>query len=483
MEKNQHFQIKETGIVKGVKKNLAKIEGLPTCMSGQIVEFQSGTKGLITGFNQQAVYVLILGDEAEIRADEPVYSRMETFKIPVGEGFLGRVVNSLGEACDGLGLITTSIFQPIFKEAPSNTERGKIKEQLLTGIKAIDTIVPVAKGQKQLIMGDRITGKTSIATTAILNQKGKDVICVYCCIGKSLFDAGRTIQLLEESGALNYTIVLLAGAQASVGEQYLAPYAAASVGEYFMRQGKDVLVVFDDLTNHAWAYREISLLMERPPGREAYPGDIFYIHAQLLERAGKLNSGLGGGSMTFLPIVETLEGDVTGYIPSNLISITDGQIYLSSQLFNEGFKPAVDFNLSISTVGNQAQKYSLKKLSANLRFEYTQYRRILPLARLKTAFSKTAEFKIKRGQVITELLIQHKNMPVSEEEMMIVLYAFSTSILDDLPMEEVRRFKDKIFHFITESNSALMDKLKKEQKLSVETARKLDEYCRKFFAG
>ena len=475
------FQIKETGVVKGIKKIIVRVEGLPTCMNGQMVNFDSGVKGLIMDFDQKETLVLILGDEAKVKAGELVYSKRGSFNIPVGDNFLGRIVNSLGFACDGKPPVVPSAFYPIFREAPSAMDRTDLKEQLISGVRIIDSITPLAKGQRQLIMGNRISGKTAITNSIILNQKDKNVICIYCHIGKSSSSLSKVIQLFQQSEVFKYTIIVSAGAAASLGEQYLAPYTAASIGEYFMYNGQDVLVVFDDLTKHAWCYRELSLLMERPPGREAYPGDIYYIHSQLLERAAKLNSEVGGGSMTFLPIVETLEGDVTGYIPSNLISMTDGQIYLNTTLFNEGFRPAVDFNLSVSIVGSRVHNPILKQLTSKLRFEYVEYRKLLSLSRLKADLSASAEEKIRKGKIITELFIQDKNEQADIEETIILLYAFEHSFLNNLSDKKLRRFKKEVYNFTLKFKPSLIEKLKKEKKLTVSAMREIDKCLREFF--
>lgn len=371
------FDVREVGTVKSLRKFIVVAEGLPSCINGQIVEFASGIKGLLMGFTEEKAQILILGSASSIKTGDEVYNKGRALTLPVGEGFLGRVVNSLCEPQDGSGPIEAADYYPVFRGARGVMDRIPVDQTLETGTMILDTVIPIAKGQRQLFIGDRLTGKTTVALDAILTQKGKDVICVYCCIGKTYSSLLKTINILKQKGALNYTIVVSGVASTSAGEQYLAPYTAATLGEYFMYQGGDVLVVFDDLTKHAWVYRQISLLLERAPGREAYPGDIFYLHSQLMERAGYLKPELGGGSMTFFPIVEILQGDVTGYIPTNLISMTDGQIYFSTPLFNRGFKPAIDFGLSVSRIGNRAQWPAMKELSKSLRLEYLQYRELL----------------------------------------------------------------------------------------------------------
>lgn len=371
---------------------------------------------MIMGFTERDVMTLILGNEVRVRIGDAVTSRAETFLIPVGEKFVGRLVNALSEPCDGKGRIEPSAHFPIMREAPETMDRAPADAFLPTGTMIVDAFIPLAKGQRQMIVGDRMTGKTTVAVDAILNQAGKNVVCIYCCIGKSHTALTRVVSLLKTRHALDYTTVVAATAASPAGQQYLVPFTAATLGEYFMQQGRDVLVVLDDMTKHAWCYRQLSLLLGRPPGREAYPGDIFYLHTQLMERAGKLGREQKGGSMTFLLVVDTLHGDVTGFIPSNFVSMTDGQIYLSSDLFKEGFKPSVDIAQSVSIIGSRVQPAQLKEKSAPLRLEYVQYRDLLRLTKLKVGLSPEAEAKIKRGEMITALLRQDKNAPMSLEK-------------------------------------------------------------------
>ena len=387
----------------------------------------------------------------------------------------------MGEPCDSKGKIEPEGEYPIIKEAPDTMDRADTTACLETGTRIIDAVVPISKGQRQLIIGDRMTGKTTIALDAILSQKNNNVICIYCCIGKSFSSLVKAVQLFKQRGALDYTITIASSASTTVGEQYLAPYAACALGEYFFNNGQDVLVVFDDLTKHAWAYRQISLLLERPPGREAYPGDIYYIHSQLLERAGKLNQELGGGSMTFLPIVDTLQGDVTGFIPSNLISITDGQVYLNSSLFAEGFKPAVDFSMSVSIIGSKNQSPILRKLTGSIRLEYTQYKELLRLTKLKSNVSAEAEHKIHRGEIISEIFTQEKNNPSSIGELIILLYALDKKILDDLDMARVKMFKREIWAYITEHHQDFAEKLKGSKELTQFLTKELDTIIVTYF--
>ncbi len=422
--KDAGFEVKEVGQVQSVRKFIVIAKGLPSCMNGQIVEFANGVRGLVMGFTEEKVQILVLGDASSIRAGNDVYNKAESLRLPVSDGFIGRCVNALCQPQDGQGPIEVDQYLPVFKVAPGVMDRMPVKDTLESGTLIIDAIIPLAKGQRQLLIGDRLTGKTTVAMDAILNQKGKGVICIYCCIGKPYSSLLKILDILKDKEALEYTVVVSAVAAVSTGEQYLAPYSACMLGEYFMNKGKDVLLVHDDLTKHAWIYRQISLLLERAPGREAYPGDTFYIHSQLMERAGFMRQELGGGSMTFLPIVEILQGDLTGYIPTNLVSMTDGQLYFSTALFNKGFKPAIDFGLSVSRIGNKAQWPSMKSLSKSLRLDYLQYKELLQMTQLRTTgLSKEAELRLKRGEAINQLIVQDKNKPVALEEQIIYLFA------------------------------------------------------------
>jgi len=469
------FEVREVGFVQSVRKVIVIATGLPSCINGQIVEFANGILGLVMGFTEDKVQILALGDATSIRAGDEVYNKGKSLKLPAGDAFLGRVVNGLCQPQDELGPIEATELYSVFKIAPGVMERTPVKETLETGTLILDAIIPIAKGQRQLIIGDRLTGKTTVAVDAILNQKGKDVICIYCCIGKPYTALLKVLDILNERKALQYTIVVTGIASLSTGEQYLSPYTACMLGEYFMNQGRDVLVVFDDLTKHAWIYRQISLLLERAPGREAYPGDIFYIHSQLVERAGYLKPELGGGSMTFFPIVDILQGDVTGYISTNIISMTDGQLYFSTGLFNKGFKPAIDFGLSVSRIGNKAQWPPMKELSKSLRLDYLQYKELLQMTQLRTTgLSKEAEARLKRGEAINQLIIQEKNKPVALEEQVIYLYALSKGMLDSLSSAQIKRFKEEILAFTEKAYPGFSSTLRKSQSLDDEIRGKID---------
>lgn len=480
-KKAAKFEVREVGEVHSVRKFIVIARGLPSCINGQIVEFSSGTLGLVMGFTEEKVQILVLGDASAIRAGDEVYNKGRSLELGVGEAFLGRIVNGLAHPQDGLGEIIAKDNFPVFRVAPGVMERVPVKESLETGTLILDAIIPIAKGQRQLIIGDRLTGKTTVALDAIINQKGKDVICIYCCIGKPYSALLKALETLKEKEVLNYAIIVSGVASLSVGEQYLAPYTAAMLGEYFMYSGRDVLVIFDDLTKHAWVYREISLLLERAPGREAYPGDIFYIHSQLMERAGYLAPARGGGSMTFFPIVEILQGDVTGYISTNIISMTDGQLYFSTALFNKGFKPPIDFGLSVSRIGNKTQWPAMKELSKTLRLDYLQYKELLQMTQLRTGgLSKQAQARLKRGEAINQLIIQEKNRPVAIEEQIIYLYALNHGMLDNLSAPRIKQFRQGIFDFINKQYPEFYFQVRNTQQLTQDMKEKLEACLKEY---
>jgi len=475
------IEIREVGFVKDVRRGIARVGGLPSCVYGQMVQFPEGTKGIVMGFNPDEVLVIILGSEGRITVGDNVTSLTDLLTVPVGEGFLGRIVNSLAEPVDGRGPIPSSDSFPIFIEAPGVIEREPVIEPLLTGIKIIDLVIPIGRGQRELIIGDRQVGKSTIGIDSILNQKDQDVICIYCWIGGPQAVLKKIIQTLIDKDALKYTIVLTASADTAAAEQYIAPYAACALGEYFMYNGKHVLVVFDDLTKHAWIYRQMSLLLERSPGREAYPGDIFYLHSQMLERAGKLKKERGGGSMTFLPIVETLQGDISGYIQTNLISITDGQLYINSDLFREGFKPAIDLGLSVSRIGSRVQYPGIKEVGAGLRLEYAQYREMLRMTKLRTRLSAEAMAKMKRGEALSELLMQTNNQPIPIEEELVLFYAFRRKVLEVLSPPMLKKFIGRFYKHLVAENPKLLSLIKDKKELTQEVKVGLDKMLVNFF--
>jgi F-type H+-transporting ATPase subunit alpha len=478
------IQMKEYGVVAEIKQDIAHIKGLTNCMNGQLVHFEGGSQGVIVGFDGEYELAMIVKEAAKTKPGDKLYSTIESCTVPVGEGFLGRVVNGLAEPTDGNGPVKAVKRYPIFGQAPPVLERSPLKEALETGVKILDMMNPVGKGQRQLILGDRVTGKTTIATDAILNQKGKNVICIYCCIGKAEASLNRVLELFRDQGVMEYAIVVSATASASVGQQYLAPYVAASIGEYFMQEkGRDVFVVFDDLTKHAWVYRQMSLLLERSPGRDAYPGDIFYLHSQLVERAGKLNPERGGGSMTFFPIVETVQGDVTGYIPTNIISMTDGQLYVSTPLFTEGFKPAIDIGLSVSRIGSKVQWPAMRKLAGILRLEYIQFKELEKLTRIKAGVSETVEKRLRKGRVVAEILKQDKNAPVAVERQVLLLYALANGFMDHLLPEQVDVYQRGLWNHVTRERPALIQDLIAKKDLTDEIKGGLHEQLTAYGRG
>ena len=474
------FEVREVGSVKSVREMIVRAVGLPSCMNGQMVEFANGARGMVMGFTEHEVQILLFGGKGRIRAGDEVYNRGEEFRLPVGEPFIGRIVNSLCEPVDGKEPVRGAEAYSVFGSAPGVMERLPVEQTLETGTRILDAVIPIARGQRQLIIGDRMTGKTTLGVDAILNQEGKNVVCIYCCTGKTYSSLVKVIRLFQARGAMAYTIVVGAPASTPAGEQYLSPYTTATLGEYFMRHGRDVLVVFDDLTKHAWVYRQLSLLLERAPGREAYPGDIFYIHSQLLERGGYLSKEAGEGSMTFLPICDILQGDVTGYVPSNLVSITDGQIYLSTELFNKGIRPAIDFGLSVSRIGSKAQWPAMKELSGRLRLEYVQYQELLQMTQLRTNLSSEAAARLKRGETITALLVQDKNQPAAMEDQVLQLYALRSGMLDEFSLEQIRRFKREFGPAIRKWFPELVADIRKQRRITGELKRLMDEALKRY---
>lgn len=423
------IDIRQSGVITEIKRGVVKLSGLPTCIMGQLLELTAGVQGFVIGFTDKEVLALTLGREADLSVGQTVSVRQQPLRIPVSEELLGRVVSPLVEPMDGLPALPSPTLRALFCEAPGIMMRSPVERQLCTGTSVIDAMIPLGKGQRELIIGDRMTGKTALALDTVLSQRESGVVCIYCAIGQSQQKLRQVIQLLSEQKALPYSLVVAASASQQASEQFLAPFAAATLGEYFMAQGRDVVVIFDDLSKHAWAYRQLSLLLERPPGREAYPGDMFYIHAQLMERAGQLSSEKGGGSMTFLPICETQQGDVTGYISSNLISMTDGQLYLSSELFYEGIKPAIDVGLSVSRIGNKVQSPLLRESSGSLRLELLQHRELIRLNRFSAARSEEALRRQERGNLIRRLIAQQEHRPRTLADQTLFLYALKMGLL------------------------------------------------------
>ncbi len=471
----------EEGVVRVIRGCIVIVDGFKNCLSGQVIRFGYGTMGIIIGFDAEQAQVLIIRQVDQLKTGDKALATLEPFTTPVGRNFIGRIVNPLAEPMDGLGPIEPDEVGPIFVQAPSILERAILEKTLETGVKVIDAMIPVGFGQRELILGDKMTGKTTIATDAIINQKHTGVICIYCCIGKAHSSLGKVVQLFLDNDCFKYTCIVAATAAAPPGQLYLAPYVACSIGEYFMKQGRDVFVVFDDFTKHAWAYREISLLLERAPGRDSYPGDIFYLHSKLVERAAYLSKKRGGGSMTHFPIVETLEGDLTGYVQSNLVSMTDGQIMVSAPLFGEGQKPAVDLGLSVSRVGSKVQWPIIKKLSGPLRLEYLQYREILRVSKLKTSgSSEEAENQLRAGTVLTELLKQGPAKPVPMEALALILLAYNKKILHEMSVDEVNRFQSEILDYVRKRNPEFLKKLRETRNMDEEMMKVCEEMEREY---
>lgn len=462
------IQTMDSGTIIQIGDGIARVYGLDDCMQGELLEFPNGVFGMALNLEQDNVGCVLLGSEEGIKEGDIVKRTNRITEVPVGEGLLGRVVNSLGEEIDGKGPINYSGTRPIEVHAPSIIDRSSVNEPMQTGIKAIDAMIPIGRGQRELIIGDRQTGKTAIAIDTILNQRGKDVICIYVAIGQKQSTVAHIVNTLEEMGALDYSIIVAGTASESAPLQYLAPYSGCSIGEYFMHQGKDVLIIYDDLSKHAVAYRTMSLLLRRPPGREAYPGDVFYIHSRLLERAAKLSKENGGGSLTALPIIETLAGDVTAYIPTNVISITDGQIFLESELFYSGQRPPVNAGISVSRVGGNAQIKAMKQVSGTLRLELAQYRELSAFAQFGSDLDADSKRRLEKGKRIVEILKQDQYSPMDVEKQILILYATVNDFLSDIKVADVRRFEREFLEYADTHYRELLKTIVTEKTLTDE---------------
>ena len=442
------LQSSETGIVILVGDGIAKVSGLDKCMAGELVEFPNGSYGMAQNLEEDTVSVVILGTDSGIKEGDTVKRTGRVVSVPVGKALIGRVVNALGEPIDGKGPILAEAYRPIESPAPGIIDREPVNVPLQTGIKAIDSMIPIGRGQRELIIGDRQTGKTTIATDTILNQKGKDVICIYVAIGQKRSTVAQIVNNLTIGGAMDYTIVVSATASELAPMQYIAPYAGCTMGEHFMHQGKDVLVIYDDLSKHAVAYRAISLLIRRPPGREAYPGDVFYIHSRLLERAAHMSESKGGGSLTALPIIETQAGDVSAYIPTNVISITDGQIFLETELFNAGIMPAVNPGISVSRVGGNAQIKAMKKVAGSLKLLYSQYRELQSFAQFGSDLDADTKARLAQGERIVAVLKQRNNAPAEVAHQVCIIYAVVNGYLKDIAVDRIPEFEKRLQEFM-----------------------------------
>ena len=463
------IEVSETGVVILVGDGIAKASGLDKCMAGELVEFPDGSYGMAQNLEEETVSIVILGSDQGIKEGDIVKRTGKVVSVPVGKNLIGRVVNALGEPIDGKGAIEAEAFKAIESPAPGIIERKHVSKPLQTGIKAIDSMIPIGRGQRELIIGDRQTGKTTIATDTILNQKGKDVICIYVAIGQKRSTVAQVVNNLTLGGAMDYTIVVSATASELAPMQYIAPYSGCTMGEYFMHQGKDVLVIYDDLSKHAVAYRAISLLIRRPPGREAYPGDVFYLHSRLLERAAQLSPELGGGSLTALPIIETQAGDVSAYIPTNVISITDGQIFLETELFNSGIMPAVNPGISVSRVGGDAQIKAMKKVAGSLKLLYSQYRELQSFAQFGSDLDADTKQRLALGERIVAVLKQKNNSPKEVAQQVCIIYAVTKGYLTNIPVEQIPEFEKRLEEHMDNRHSDVLEAIRSTGKLEPET--------------
>ena len=465
----------ETGTVLMVGDGIARASGLINCMAGELLEFEDGSFGMAQNLEENSVSIVLFGDDSGIGEGQTVKRTGKVVSVPVGEAMIGRVVNALGQPIDGAGPVVTSEYRAIESPAPGICERQGVNQPLQTGIKAIDSMVPIGRGQRELIIGDRQTGKTTLAADTIINQKGKDVICIYVAIGQKRSTVSSLVETLTRNGAMDYTIVVAATASEASPLQYIAPYSGCAMGEYFMYKGKDVLIIYDDLSKHAVAYRALSLLIRRPPGREAYPGDVFYLHSRLLERAARLDEAHGGGSLTALPIIETQAGDVSAYIPTNVISITDGQIFLETELFHSGVMPAVNPGISVSRVGGNAQIKAMKKVAGTLKLIYSQYRELQSFAQFGSDLDADTKARLEQGARIVEVLKQNQNAPVPVEKQVAILYAVTKRILSRVATEDVRTYEAGLYTWIDSDaqGAAAMQEIRSTGALSAETEEKL----------
>ena len=475
--------VEEVGKVIYSADGIAKVYGLTNVMAGEMVEFETGEKGLVFNLETDSVGVVVLGKGTDITEGSSVKRLKRLISVPVGEALIGRVVNALGEPIDGKGAIEANEYRYVEEKAPGIMARKSVHEPLQTGIKAIDALVPIGRGQRELIIGDRQTGKTTVALDTILNQKNEDVICIYVAIGQKQSTVANIVRILEEHGAMEYTIVVNASASEAASLKFLAPYAGVTMGEYFRDNGRHALIVYDDLSKHADAYREMSLLLRRPPGREAYPGDVFYLHSRLLERAAKLNDELGAGSLTALPIIETKGGDVAAYIPTNVISITDGQIFLETNLFNKGIRPAINVGLSVSRVGGAAQIKAMKQVAGNLRLDLAQYRELEAFSQFASDLDEASRKQLERGERLVEVLKQPAYSPLPVEKQVVIIYAGTRGYLDDISPRSIRKFEDELYPFIETKYPQIFENIRTKKKLDEETEEQLKKALEEFKAG
>jgi F-type H+/Na+-transporting ATPase subunit alpha len=479
--------VAEVGSVISIGDGIARVHGVERAMAGEMLEFPGGLFGIALNLEEESVGAVLLGGSKEVKEGDPVKRTGRIISVPVGDAMLGRVVNALGQPIDGKGPILTKESLPIERIAPGVVDRQPVKEPLQTGLKSIDGMVPIGRGQRELIIGDRQTGKTAVAVDAIINQRGKGVICIYNAVGQKQSTVAQVVRTLEEYDALSYTIVVSASASDPAPMLYISPYSACALGEYFRDSGRHALVVYDDLSKHAQAYREISLLLRRPPGREAYPGDVFYLHSRLLERAAKLNTSLGGGSLTALPIIETQAGDLSAYIPTNVISITDGQIFLESDLFHQGVRPAINVGNSVSRVGGSAQIRAMRQVAGSLRLDLAQYRELAAFAQFGSDLDKSTQAQLNRGRRLVEILKQPQYAPLAVEKQVAIIYAATKGFLDDVPVEEVRRYEEDLYRFLETRQAGVLSGIAEKKILDDEVKGALEgalaEFGKSFMAG
>jgi len=480
------IRVDEVGTVIALGDGIARIHGLDKVMYGEMIEFPHGIAGLAMNLEEEQVGAVLMGDYTELREGDVVKRTGTILSVPVGEAMIGRVVNALGQPIDDKGPINTTEKLPIERLAPGVVDRQSVREPMMTGLKAVDSMIPIGRGQRELIIGDRQTGKTAIALDTIINNAKNDLICIYCAIGQKRSSVAQVVQTLTENGAMDYTVVVAATASEPAPMLYLAPYAATSIGEYFRDRGKHALVIYDDLSKHAVAYREISLLLRRPPGREAYPGDVFYLHSRMLERSSKLSKEKGGGSLTALPIIETQAGDVSAYIPTNVISITDGQIFLETDLFNSGIRPAVNVGLSVSRVGFSAAIKAIKQVGSTLKLDLAQYRELAAFSQFGSDLDKVTQNQLNRGQRLTELLKQPQFQPLIAEHQVAILFAGTQGLLDDVKVESIRAFEDGFHKYLDSAQTSLLKDIGEKKALDDDLRAKLkdaiNEFKQNFFA-
>jgi len=479
-------QVDEVGTVISLGDGIARVHGLDKVMAGELLEFPHDVAGIAMNLEEDQVGVVLLGEYTEIKEGDQVKRTGRIMSVPTGNGLIGRVVNALGLPIDGKGPITAEKYIPVERIAPGVIDRQPVREPMATGIKAIDSMIPIGRGQRELIIGDRQTGKTAVALDTIINSKGNDLICIYCAIGQKRSSIAQVVKTLTDFGAMDYTIIVTASASEPAPMQYIAPYAATAIGEFFRDSGRHALVIYDDLSKHAASYREISLLLRRPPGREAYPGDVFYLHSRLLERASKMSAKMGGGSLTALPVIETQAGDVSAYIPTNVISITDGQIYLETDLFNSGVRPAVNVGLSVSRVGGSAQIKAMRQVAGTLKLELAQYRELAAFAQFGSDLDKATQAQLNRGKRLVEILKQGQYEPLPFSKQIMIIYAGTNGFLDDLAVEDVKAFETELYKYVDTVNpgilKTIMEKKTLDDALKAEIQKVLTEFKQRFVA-